>query len=119
MANPKYLLNRTGAEVDNILSNAESHVVDNSMHMTEEEKRKLAGIAEGANNYTHPNTHAATMITEDSAHRFVTDVEKTTWNNKANTDLTNIDNSTFKAKVEASGFTSGTQVQICKWEAID
>ena len=44
---------------------------------------KLAGIAEGANNYVHPSTHAATMITEDELHRFVTDAEKTTWNNKA------------------------------------
>ena len=33
--------------------------------------------------------------------------------------LSNVDNETFKAKVEASGFTSGTQVQICKWEATD
>ena len=30
--------------------------------------------------YTHPSTHPATMITEDSSHRFVTDAEKTTWN---------------------------------------
>lgn len=35
--------------------------------------------------YTHPSSHAATMITEDSTHRFVTDVEKTNWNNKADT----------------------------------
>ena len=41
MANPKYLLNRTGAEVDNILSNAESHIADDSIHMTEENKAKL------------------------------------------------------------------------------
>ncbi len=33
--------------------------------------------------YTHPSAHAATMITEDATHRFVTDTEKTTWNNKA------------------------------------
>lgn len=37
--------------------------------------------------YTHPNSHAATMITEDSTHRFVTDVEKTNWDNKASTDI--------------------------------
>lgn len=34
--------------------------------------------------YTHPAMHAATMITEDVTHRFTTDVEKTTWNNKLN-----------------------------------
>ena len=86
---------------------------------TTAEKNKLAGIAEGANNYTHPDTHPATMITEDSTHRFVTDDEKTTWNNKANTDLTNIDNAAFKSKVEASGFNSGAKVQIVTWEEND
>lgn len=50
---------------------------------TTAEKTKLAGIAAGANNYTHPSTHAASVITQDSAHRFVTDTEKTTWNGKA------------------------------------
>ncbi|MDO4330670.1 MAG: hypothetical protein Q4C66_15235 [Lachnospiraceae bacterium] len=32
--------------------------------------------------YTHPSTHAATMITQDATHRFVTDVEKEKWNAK-------------------------------------
>ena len=41
MANPNYLLNKTGAEVDNILSNAESHVANDSIHITEAEKTKL------------------------------------------------------------------------------
>ncbi len=52
MANPKYLLNKTGSEVDNILSSAESHVVDDSKHITSEEKTKLAGIESGANKTT-------------------------------------------------------------------
>ena len=44
--------------------------------------------------YTHPSSHVATMITEDSTHRFVTDAEKSTWNAKSNfsgnyNDLTN------------------------------
>ena len=61
---------------------------------TTEEKNKLNGIEEGANNYTHPTTHNATIITQDSTHRFVTDTEKSTWNNKSNfsgnyNDLTN------------------------------
>lgn len=47
--------------------------------MSKEDKAKLDGV----NNYTHPSTHAATMITEDSTHRFVTDAEKTKWDNKA------------------------------------
>ena len=58
---------------------------------TTEEKNKLAGIADGANNYTHPENHPATMITEDETHRFVTDTEKSTWNNKANKTLVSTD----------------------------
>lgn len=49
---------------------------------TNPEKTKLAGIAEGANNYTHPATHPASMITEDGSHRFTTDAEKAAWNGK-------------------------------------
>lgn len=33
--------------------------------------------------YTHPDSHPATMITQDNTHRFVTDTEKTVWNGKA------------------------------------
>lgn len=51
--------------------------------MSAADKTKLNGIAAGANNYVHPSTHPATMITADASHRFVTDAEKTTWNNKA------------------------------------
>lgn len=36
---------------------------------------------EGGTPYTHPAAHPATMITEDITHRFVTDTEKTGWNN--------------------------------------
>ncbi len=34
-------------------------------------------------------------------------------------DLSNIEDATFKAKVESSGFSSGTVVQIVQWEATD
>ena len=44
---------------------------------TTEEKTKLFNIAENANNYVHPTSHAASMITEDSTHKFITDEEKT------------------------------------------
>lgn len=63
---------------------------------TTAEKEKLAGIAENANNYVHPESHAATMITEDATHRFATDDEKTAWNGK-------IDSST---KGQANGVAS-------------
>ena len=42
-------------------------------------KRKLNGVDENANNYTHPSTHPATMISQDTTHRFVTDAEKQAW----------------------------------------
>lgn len=54
--------------------------------MSSSDKTKLNGIASYANNYTHPSTHAASMITQDSTHRFVSDTEKTTWNNKISPD---------------------------------
>lgn len=53
--------------------------------MSKSDKAKLDGVAAGANNYVHPGSHPATMITEDSSHRFATDAEKSGWNNKANT----------------------------------
>lgn len=51
--------------------------------MSKEDKSKLDGIASGANKYTHPSSHVATMITQDSTHRFVSDAEKSTWNGKS------------------------------------
>lgn len=37
------------------------------------------------NTYSHPTKHPATIITEDTTHRFVTDAEKAAWNAKAST----------------------------------
>ena len=55
--------------------------------MSKEDKNKLDGIEAGANKYTHPDNHPATMITEDETHRFATDTEKAAWNAKASTDV--------------------------------
>nr|WP_309099062.1 hypothetical protein [Fredinandcohnia onubensis] len=44
---------------------------------------KLNGIEVEANKYIHPSSHPATMITEDTTHRFVTDSEKASWNARA------------------------------------
>lgn len=57
---------------------------------TTEEKDKLAGLS----NYTHPSSHAASIIAQDSTHRFVTDTEKSTWNSKLSASST-IDGGTF------------------------
>lgn len=54
-------------------------------YMTPELKKKLDGIANGANNYVHPSSHPASMIAQDATHRFVSDTEKNTWNGKAST----------------------------------
>lgn len=51
--------------------------------MAKEDKTKLDGVAANANNYSHPASHVATMITQDATHRFATDAEKTAWNGKA------------------------------------
>ena len=48
--------------------------------MAAADKKKLDGVAEEANKYIHPSTHAASMITQDATHRFVTDAEKSKWN---------------------------------------
>ena len=53
--------------------------------MSAADKKKLDGVAAGANNYVHPSAHPASMITQDATHRFVTDTEKSTWNGKAST----------------------------------
>ncbi|MEZ3475332.1 MAG: hypothetical protein K1V79_00180, partial [Alistipes sp.] len=50
---------------------------------TTEEKAKLAGIAAGANNYTHPTSHSADMIEQTENRQFVSATEKETWNSKA------------------------------------
>ena len=55
--------------------------------MSAADKTKLDGIASGANAYSHPSTHPATMISTDASHRFVTDSEKSTWNGKAGTSV--------------------------------
>ena len=61
---------------------------------TNAEKTKLANIAANANNYTHPSSHAATMITQDTTHRFVTDADIQKWNAKLDAGST-LDGGTF------------------------
>lgn len=50
--------------------------------LAKEDFVKLANIEEYANNYIHPSTHPASIITEDAAHQFVTDEEKAAWSAK-------------------------------------
>lgn len=48
--------------------------------MAAADKKKLDGVAAGANNYVHPSSHPGSMITQDATHRFTTDTEKAGWN---------------------------------------
>lgn len=48
--------------------------------MSGSDKLKLDSIDEVNGNYTHPDTHPATIIEQDATHRFVTDEQITKWN---------------------------------------
>jgi hypothetical protein len=50
--------------------------------MSSTDKTKLDGVAENANNYTHPSTHSPSIIAQDASNRFVTDTDKSNWNAK-------------------------------------
>lgn len=65
--------------------NTEGYVATENSYTTVE-KTKLQGIQEGANNYTHPAKHKPSDITQDNLHRFITDAERQTWNNKSDFD---------------------------------
>ena len=56
-------------------SELETHINDNTVHFTSSERTKLAGIAAGANKYTHPSSAAGAkssglykIITDTSGH---------------------------------------------------
>lgn len=70
----------TGSEWIKISANAipmATQSVDGKM--SKEDKKKLDGIAENANNYVHPEHHAPSIITQDADNRFVTDAQITKW----------------------------------------
>lgn len=102
--------------------------------MSKDDKAKLNGIATGANKTvvdtalsstsTNPVQNKVVNTAISNLNTLVGDTSVSAQINaatsdKAKTDLTNIDNATFKSKVEASGFSSGTKVQILTWEATD
>jgi hypothetical protein len=55
--------------------------------MSSVDKTKLDGVETGANNYVHPVNHLPSVIVQDSSNRFVTDIEKASWNGKAETSI--------------------------------
>lgn len=94
--------------LDNQIKNLNSSKVDKvqgKQLSTEDystgEKQKLAGIAQGANNYVHPN---------DSSTRHVTDAEKSNWNNKADGGHSHDDRYYTEAKVNNALSTKANSV---------
>lgn len=102
--------------------------------MSSGDKAKLDGIETGANKTvvdsalsstsTNPVQNKAVNSAISNLNILVGDTSvseqiSTAVSDKAKKDLTNIDNATFKSKVEASGFSSGSKVQIVTWEEND
>lgn len=114
----------TDAQISTWNAKAENTLVSNISDglMISSDKKKLDGIEEYANKYVHPNFHNATMITEDTTHRFVTDVEKTTWNskadvsyvNKSNKDTLSASKSFTDSKIAAMFNSTESQLQILR-----
>lgn len=86
---------------------------------TTEEKSKLAGVEDGANNYTHPANHPPSIITQDENNRFVTDAEKVAWNAKLNADDLSVTNAREWTATEVSQAEAeaGTATTARKWTA--
>ncbi len=73
--------------------------------MSKEDKQKLDGIEVGANKYVLPSKLPATIITEDSTHRWITDGEKSNYSDKytrAQTDSKFLTKTEFVSKATAT-----------------
>lgn len=123
---------RTGSNITNssgvisvpIASTSTLGVVKAGQNITIDADGKINGV----NSYVHPSTHPATMITEDSTHRFTTDAEKTKWNamlplaggtmtgtitlkNASGSWIAGRDNACLFTTVNASAYTSGISLK--------
>lgn len=61
-----------------------AHIADYSAHLSLMDRAKFNTVETYANHYIHPDYHPAEMISSDPNHRFISDVERTEWNSKAN-----------------------------------
>ena len=82
-------ININNNEIEDIKIKLDSHKHINASNtedgfMSKEDKIKLDSVEYNANNYTHPNTHPASMIVTDINNRFVSDTEKNKWNEISN-----------------------------------
>ena len=79
-----YTIKRLMTDMDKIVDSNENATPDKAGLMSAEDKKKLDSIEWYANKYVHPETHPASMITQSSSLKFVSDTEKSNWNNKIN-----------------------------------
>lgn len=100
-----------------------THINNSNIHITSEERTKWNNKSDFSGSYNDLSNKPTIPTVPTKVSAFTNDAgyltEHQDISGKADKNLSNVDNETFKAKVEASGFTSGTQVQICKWEATD
>lgn len=100
-----------------------THINNSNIHITSEERTKWNNKSDFSGSYNDLSDKPTIPTVPTKVSAFTNDAgyltEHQDISGKADKNLSNVDNETFKAKVEASGFTSGTQVQICKWEATD
>lgn len=93
IASNKEVMDALNAAIGNKVSKVDGKDLSSNDY-TDAEKEKLDGIAVRANNYTHPTSHPASIITQDATHRFVSDDEKISWDDKLDENST-IDGGTF------------------------
>ena len=100
-----------------------THINNSNIHITSEERTKWNAKSDFSGDYNDLTNQPIIPTVPSNVSAFNNDAgyltEHQDISGEADKNLSNVDNETFKAKVEASGFTSGTQVQICKWEAAD
>lgn len=84
---------------------------------TTDEKNKLAGIESNANK-TIVDSSLSSTSENPVQNKVITEILDA----KASSDLSNVDNNTFKAKIEESGFSGGgggAQIKIVSWTTAD
>lgn len=108
----------TNEEKNNWNAKAETTVVSASTNglMSISDKIKLDSVAANANNYLHPTSHPASIIVQDASNRFVTDTEKTNWNNAVINLSSHIENSMFHlATAEKTAVSQLADDSVSSW----
>ncbi|AWK04727.1 hypothetical protein HYN56_11030 [Flavobacterium crocinum] len=67
------------AEMGKLLQNTKVDKITGKSLLSDTEITRLATLS----NYVHPANHPASIITQDTGNRFVSDTEKSSWNSKA------------------------------------